>query len=157
VINQQARKFRVEIRHLDGDDSGKEENVPRGRLKVPWVEVAQYDASMDDWKLLREESIDQNESSAMWTAVELLIPSAVAELFLTPVDDALVIHDRSALESLTGQPLTALPTNRSSITYNGSWAGCRDKAIPGAVGGLVGSAGGKFVEWLKFPGTGRHL
>ncbi|TNB67198.1 hypothetical protein FHJ30_20700 [Arthrobacter sp. BB-1] len=119
ALNQQARKFRVEIRHLDGDVSGKEENVPRGRLKVPWDEVAQYDASMDDWKRLRDESIDQNESSAMWTAVELLIPSAVAELFLTPVDDALVIHDQSALESLTGQPLAALPTNHSWITYNG--------------------------------------
>lgn len=118
-IDRQTRKFRVEIRHLDGDLAGKEENVPRSRLKVPWNEVGQYDASMDNWKLLRSESVDENESSAMWTAVELLIPSAVAELFLTPVDDALVIHDLSALESLTNHPLDALPTNHSWITYNG--------------------------------------
>lgn len=107
TLHQEARRFRVEIRHLDGPASGKEENVPRGRLKVRWEEVSQYDAAMDGWRRLRTESIDQNESLALWAALELVIPSAVAELFVTPVDDALVVHDQPALEILTGRPISA--------------------------------------------------
>jgi hypothetical protein len=119
ALHQEARRFRVEIRHLDGTASGREENVPRGRLKVPWEEAAQYDTTMDGWRRLRTESIDKNESSAMWAALELVIPSGVAELFITPVDDALVIHDQSALETLTGQPLSAFQTGFAWILHDG--------------------------------------
>lgn len=93
--------------------------MPRARLKVPWEEVAQYDATMDGWRRLRAESIDQNESSALWAALELVIPSEVAELFVTPVDDALVVHNQGALEILTGQPLSVVQTEFSSIVDDG--------------------------------------
>ncbi len=93
--------------------------VPRGRLKVPWKEVAQYDATMAGWSRLRAESIDKNESSAMWAALELVIPSEVAELFFTPVDDALVIHDQSAVETLTGQPLSTFQAELAWIVDDG--------------------------------------
>ncbi|MCI9872786.1 hypothetical protein [Arthrobacter humicola] len=119
ALHQEARRFRVEIRHLDGKASGKEENVPRGRLKVPWNEVAEYDTTMDGWSRLKAESIDKNESSAMWAALELVIPSEVAELFVAPVDDALVVHDQPALETLTGQPLSAFQAKHSWIGYDG--------------------------------------
>lgn len=119
ALHQEVRRFRVEIRHLDGNASGREENVPRGRLKVPWEEVAQFDATMDGWRRLRAESIDQNESSALWAALELVIPSEVAELFVTPIDDALVVHNQGALETLTGQPLSVVQTEFSWIVDNG--------------------------------------
>ncbi|WP_234754166.1 hypothetical protein [Arthrobacter ramosus] len=86
---------------------------------MPWDQAAQYDATMAGWKRLREEPIDQNESSALWTALELLVPSDVAELYLTPVDDALVVHDQSALESLTGQLLSTLPADHSRVIHDG--------------------------------------
>lgn len=120
AVYQQGRKFRVDIRHLAGNTMGRNENVPRGRLRVPWDEVAQYDALMDSWTRLRAESVDKAESSALWTALELLIPAEVAELYLTPIDDALVVHDQSAFESLTGQPLSALSAEHSWIIHNGS-------------------------------------
>lgn len=119
ALHQEVRRFRVEILHLDGNASGREENVPRGRIKVPWAEVAQYDATMDGWRRLRAEPIDENESSAMWAALKLLIPSEVAELFATPVDDALVVHNQEALETLTGQPLSLIQTEFSWIENDG--------------------------------------
>lgn len=119
ALHQEARRFRVEIRHRDGIASGREENVPRGRLKVPWQEVPQYDATMAGWSRLKAESIDKNESSAMWAALKLVIPSEVAELFVTPVDDALVIHDQSAVETLTGQPLSAFQAELAWIVHDG--------------------------------------
>ncbi|MDQ0676554.1 hypothetical protein QFZ36_004180 [Pseudarthrobacter siccitolerans] len=119
ALHQEARRFRVDIRHLDGDACGREDNVPRGRLRVPWEEVTQYDASMDGWRRLRAESIDENESSAMWAVLELLIPSEVGELCVTPVDDALVVHDQGALETLMGQPLADVQTKFSCVVHDG--------------------------------------
>ncbi|WP_369745680.1 hypothetical protein [Paenarthrobacter sp. AMU7] len=117
ALQREGRKFRVEIRHLDGSAANTTENVPRNRLKVPWNEVSSYDAVMEGWKALRKQSIDEIESSAMWMIFELLVPETVAELYLTPVDDALTIHNEKALNSLTGCPWTDLPADRSWITY----------------------------------------
>lgn len=117
ALHREGRKFRVEIQHLHGRAADITENVPRNRLKVPWSDVSRYDAAMGGWKTLRQQSIDEIESSAMWMVFELLVPETVADLYLTPVDDALTIHNEEALESLTGRPWTDLPADHTWITY----------------------------------------
>ena len=82
-------------------------------------EVSQYDATMDGWSRLKAESIDKNESSAMWAALELVIPSEVAELFVTPVDDAPGCPRSIGAEKLTGQPLSAFQAEHSWIVHDG--------------------------------------
>ncbi|MFK0005092.1 hypothetical protein [Paenarthrobacter sp. NPDC090522] len=119
AVERTGRKFRVQIRFLDGPASGKEENVPRSRLRVPWEEVAAFDAPMAAWKRLEAEPIDRTESSALWTVLELLVPDQVAELFLTSVDDALVVHDQAQLEVLTGEPMSSLKESLSWEEFEG--------------------------------------
>lgn len=69
ALQREGRKFRIEVRHLDGSAAGTTENVPRNRLKVPWSEVSIYDIAMEGWKTLREQSIDSIESSALWAVL----------------------------------------------------------------------------------------
>jgi hypothetical protein len=119
AVQQEGRKFRVDISHLEGQSQGSEENVPRSRLKVPWQNVVQYDASMDAWSRLRAESIDDKETSALWSAVELVVPSKVAELSVASSDDVLTVHDPQALEALTGQSVAAFQTGFSWLVHDG--------------------------------------
>lgn len=119
ALHQEARKFRVEIRHLEGVSLGKEENVPRGRLKVLWKDVVEYDTTMDGWGRLRAESPDECESSALWAVHGLVVPSAVAELFVSSVDDALTVHDQTAFEALTGRPVSAFQAEFSWMIHDG--------------------------------------
>jgi hypothetical protein len=44
AVHKEGRKFRVDIRHMHGHPPGREENVPRSRLKVPWEDAVPYDA-----------------------------------------------------------------------------------------------------------------
>lgn len=118
ALQREGRKFRIEVRHLDGSAAGTTENVPRNRLKVPWSEVSSYDTAMEGWKTLRKQSLDSIESSALWAVFELLVPDNIAELYLTPIDDALTIHDQDALESLTGRPWSELPKGQSWIIHD---------------------------------------
>jgi hypothetical protein len=119
AVHQEGRKFRVDIRHLAGQSPGSEENVPRSRLKVPWRNVVQYDAFMDAWNRLRAESIDDKESSALWSALELVVPSKVAELSVASSDDVLTIHDHQSLETLTGQAVAAFQTEFYWLVHDG--------------------------------------
>lgn len=118
-VHRKGQKFRVVVLYLDGAAAGTKENVPRSRLRVPWNEAAEYDAAMEAWNRLSAETIDRNESSALWTVLELLIPDDVAELYLAPVDDALVVHDEEALETLTDLRISALLRDRAWTKYDG--------------------------------------
>ena len=107
AVHQEGRRFRVDIRHMHGHPPGREENVPRSRLKVPWEDVVPYDAAIDGWRRLKAEAIDEHEASALWAALELLVPSEVAELSVASSDDSLTVHDHVAFEALTGQTVAA--------------------------------------------------
>jgi hypothetical protein len=107
AVHQEDRRFRVDIRHMHGRPPGREENVPRSRLKVTWEDVVPYDASTDGWRRLKAESIDDHEASALWAALELVAPSEGAELFVASSDDSLTVHDHVAFETLTGQTVGA--------------------------------------------------
>lgn len=119
AVHQEGRKFRVDIRLLAGPSPGREENVPRSRLKVLWQHVVQYDAAMDAWRRLRTESIDEHESSALWSAFELVIPSEVAEPSAVSSDDVLTVHDHQGLEALTGQAVAGFQTDFSWLVQDG--------------------------------------
>ncbi|MEW1808776.1 hypothetical protein [Pseudarthrobacter sp. NPDC080039] len=119
TVHRKGRKIRVDIRHLEGQPPGREENVPRSRLKVSWQNVDRYDASMEAWRRLRAESIDEHESSALWAALELVIPSEVAELSAVSSDDVLTVHDHQALETLTGQAVSGFQTEFSWLVHDG--------------------------------------
>ncbi|WP_146755311.1 hypothetical protein [Arthrobacter sp. AQ5-05] len=119
ALHRQGQKFRADIRHLSGDKVGLEENVPRGRLHVPWDEVGDYDALMEGLGRLRAEALTKAEESALWKATALLLPPEVAELFASPVDEALLIHDQPRFEPLIGQSLSVLQHEFAWILYDG--------------------------------------
>jgi hypothetical protein len=119
AVHQEGRRFRVDIRHMHGHPPGREESVPRSRLKVPWKDVVSYDASMDGWRRLKAESIDGHEASALWAALELVIPSEVAELSVATSDDSLTVHDHVAFETLTGQTVAAFQSQFSWLVHDG--------------------------------------
>lgn len=109
AVQQEGRRFRVDIRHMQGHPPGREENVSRSRLKVPWEDVVPFDSSMDGWRRLKAESIDDHEASALWAALELVVPSEVAELSVASSDDSLTVHDHVAFETLPDRPW--MPSN----------------------------------------------
>lgn len=119
ALHRQGQKFRADIKHLSGDNAGLEENVPRSRLRVPWDEVGDYDALMEGLGRLRSEALTEAEESALWKATELLLPTEVAELFVSPVDEALLIHDQHKFEALLGEPVSVLQHEFVWILYGG--------------------------------------
>lgn len=119
AVHQEGRRFRVDIRHMHGHPPGREENVPRSRLKVPWEDVVPYDAAMDGWRRLKAEAIDEHEASALWAALELLVPLEVAELSVASSDDSLTVHDHVAFEALTGQTVAAFQARFSWLVHDG--------------------------------------
>jgi hypothetical protein len=148
AVHQEGRRFRVDIRHLNGHPPGREENVPRSRLKVPWEDVVPYNASMDGWRRLKAESIDDDEASALWAALELVVPSEVAELSVASSDDSLTVHDHIAFETLTGQTVAAFQARFS-------WLGSRRRGVPVAACGAGCSGAGLSQEPGPGPGP-RH-
>lgn len=116
-VHREQHKFRVGIRFLSGEKQGVRENVPRIRLKVPWVEVETYDALMDGLEKLRLEEVSEPEQRALWIVMDLLMHVNVAELFSTPVDEALIIHDQRRFAELVGEPLANLQQNCVWITF----------------------------------------
>lgn len=136
AVHQEGRRFRVDFRHMHGHPPGREDNVPRSRLKVPWEDVVAYDTSMDGWRRLKAESIDDHEASALWTALELVIPSEVAELSVASSDDSSTVHDHVAFETLTGQTVAAFQARFSWLVHDGEvpvaacGAGCSGAGLP---------------------------
>ncbi|MDI3242239.1 hypothetical protein QK292_11300 [Arthrobacter sp. AL08] len=124
---------------------------------MPWDLAPQYDITMEGWKRVRDEAIAKNESSAMWAALELLIPSDVAELHLTPVNDALVVHDQLALESLTGS-LQTIPgsSTRARLAFHPSLPSIAEMACqtnPAPILELIWAEEAKAREESKRGGT----
>lgn len=119
ALHRHGQKFRADIKYLSGDKTGLEENVPRNRLRVRWDEVGDYDALMEGLECLRTEALTKAEESALWKATELLLPTEVAELFASPVDEALLIHDQHKFEALLGEPLSALQSDFAWLLYDG--------------------------------------
>ncbi|MEW1812517.1 hypothetical protein AB0284_17650 [Pseudarthrobacter phenanthrenivorans] len=68
TVHRKGRKIRVDIRHLEGQQPGTEENVPRSRLKVLWQNVDRYNASMEAWRRLRAGGTTKNLESREETA-----------------------------------------------------------------------------------------
>lgn len=116
---QEGRKQRVSIRHLDGDDAGREEEVPRGRLCVPWAGAEKYDLLMAGLERLREDSIDRAEERSLWAVVSVFVSEDVAELYACSIDEALLLHDRTGIELLMDQPLSKIQEEGVWIEYDG--------------------------------------
>ncbi|BCW35874.1 hypothetical protein StoSoilA2_19300 [Arthrobacter sp. StoSoilA2] len=74
---------------------------------------------MDGWRRLKAEAIDEHEASALWAALELLVPSEVAELSVASSDDSLTVHDHVAFEALTGQTVAAFQARFSWLVHDG--------------------------------------
>ncbi len=84
---------RIEVDFLDEDNLVvRTEQVPVGRLRVPWIEVGAFDQRMADWDRIDDTVLSDAEQGAMWTVFEKLIPEAVAETGWDSVRDHLRIH-----------------------------------------------------------------
>lgn len=88
---------RIDVEYLDGEKTGEQENVPAGRLRVPWAEVSEFDARMADWERIEDVTLDDTEQGCVEMVFDLLIPESVAEWEYTSVRDHVVIHDRDEL------------------------------------------------------------
>lgn len=95
---------------IGGDKAGKQENVPGGRLRGRWADVAAYDERMANWERFGQVEITEIESSAIEQVFALLIPTEVAEWEWSPVRDATRIHNsistRKCFDQFGTEPLT---------------------------------------------------
>lgn len=101
-IDRSKKTPRYVVEFLDGDKSGMYENVPGGRLRGPWADVAAYDALMGNWQRIDQVQLTEIEDSAVSAVFGMLIPEAVAEWDWSPVRNATRIHDKNALQEIIG-------------------------------------------------------
>jgi hypothetical protein len=104
VVEIDARKKtpRYVVEFIDGDKAGTQENVPPGRLRGAWSDVAVYDELMANWERIDQVELTDPEQSAVGRVFDLLISEEVAEWEWSPVRHATRIHKRDALHALIG-------------------------------------------------------
>ncbi|SCE95476.1 hypothetical protein GA0070618_2187 [Micromonospora echinospora] len=103
AVTPKKTSARVEVRFLD-DPDGRTENVPGSRLRVPWAEVAQFDATMSNWQRLNDLELDNTEQACVEEVFQLLIAEEIAEIEWSPVECATRVSDMGQLSSLIRVP-----------------------------------------------------
>ena len=119
-IDTRRKSQRYEVEFLDGDKAGTLENIPGGRLRGPWSEVAGYDALMANWARLEAFEMTRVEEGAAEYVFSLIVPREVASTYSTRVDGATTISDRDALQLLIGLPVADLAEQVDSFELDGS-------------------------------------
>jgi hypothetical protein len=130
AVDKRKKSSRYEIEFLDGENTGKHENVPAKRLRGPWSGVRQYDGMMANWERLAAFELTDIEESAVSTVFAELIPEEIAEWEWSPVRWTTTIYDSSLLERLIGLPVSDLLNQVESITSD-------DTSVVSAAGTLM--------------------
>lgn len=108
AIDTKKKSSRYEIEFLDGENAGRQENVPAKRLRGPWSDVSQYDEMMANWERLAAFELTDREEAAVDAVFTELIPDEVAEWEWSPVRWVTTIHDPAALKPIIGLPVSEL-------------------------------------------------
>jgi hypothetical protein len=108
AVDKRKKSPRYEIKFFDGENAGKQENVPAKRLRGPWSGVRQYDEMMANWERLAVFELTDQEETAVATVFAELIPEEVAEWEWSPVRWVTTIHNPAPLEPLIGLPVSEL-------------------------------------------------
>lgn len=103
AIDQRKKTPRYEVEFLDGEKAGTVENVPAGRLRGSWSEVAGYDEYMAHWqRFLNEEPLDRIEDGAVAFVFQEIVPGSIANLGWKYSRSTAIVKDRAALAALIG-------------------------------------------------------
>lgn len=94
-IDGRKKTPRYVVEFVDGDKVGEQENVPGGRLRGPWSDVAAYDELMANWERIDQVELTVPEQSAVGQVFDLLISEEVAEYEWSPVRYATAAADQS--------------------------------------------------------------
>jgi hypothetical protein len=98
------RSARVDVVFLDDPAERVERDVPGGRLRVPWSEVAAFDVRMANWRRVDNLELDLTEQACAEEIFILFIDAEVAELLWSPVSCATRVRDQARLDELMGVP-----------------------------------------------------
>jgi hypothetical protein len=120
-IERRKQSTRAVVEFLDNARSGHVENVPAGRLRVPWSEVAAFDTLMVNWQHIDGYKLSQAEERAVGVVFEQLIPEAAATYDMGQVHNAAEIRDDRALELLVNRPVSELVEAVLSFQHDGCW------------------------------------
>jgi hypothetical protein len=110
---------RVEVRFLDDPDE-RTENVPGSRLRVPWTEVAPFDAMMANWQRLNDLELDSTEQACVEEVFQLLIAEEIAEIEWSPVECATRASDIGQLSILIRVPAEEILANAEWFDLDGT-------------------------------------
>lgn len=118
-IDVRKKTPRYVVEFVDGDKAGTRENVPSGRLRGPWSDVAAYDELMANWERIDQAELTDSEQSAVGQVFDLLIPDEVAEYEWSPVRYATRVHQRQALQALIGIAVDDLVEQAEGFVLDG--------------------------------------
>jgi hypothetical protein len=141
-IERRKQSTRAVVEFLGDARNGRIENVPAGRLRVPWSEVTAFDVLMANWQRIDDYKLSQTEEHAVGVVFEQLIPDDVAGYDTGGAYNVGEIKDDRALEMLVRRPVSELVAAVPSFQHEGSWwlsaegtlllaeAACRVNPIP---------------------------
>lgn len=118
-IDIRKKKPRYVVEFTDGEKAGTQENVPGGRLRGPWSDVAAYDELMANWERIDQVELTDPEQTAVDQVFDLLIPSEVAECEWSSVRYTTRVHQRNALHVLIGIAVEDLLTQYEGFDLDG--------------------------------------
>ena len=118
-IDGRKKTPRYVVEFVDGDKVGEQENVPGGRLRGPWSDVAAYDELMANWERIDQVELTVPEQSAVGQVFDLLISEEVAEYEWSPVRYATRVHQREALQALIGITVDDLLNQAEGFALDG--------------------------------------
>ncbi|RRJ85585.1 hypothetical protein EG850_12760 [Gulosibacter macacae] len=118
-IDTRKKTPRYVVEFLDGDNAGAQENVPGGRLRGNWSDVAAYDELMANWERIDQVELTDSEQTAVGQVFDLLIPEEVAEYEWSPVRYATRVHQRNALQKLIGITVDDLLAQNEGFDLDG--------------------------------------
>lgn len=118
AIREGKRSSRVDLEFLDHPDAPPVEDLPAGRLRVPWSEVVAFDERMAAWDRLADEDITEVESDALDLPFQLIPPEVATEEW-KPVRYATAVYDSAAFTLLTGLELAAVETLVATYEHDG--------------------------------------
>jgi hypothetical protein len=117
------RPIRAKVRFLDDEFEGREEWVPRARLKAPWAERGPWQAREERWETVRHAAAPASSSPEYW-AIDYVV-SSVADLGVETGCGrnaaVLSIGDPDALGDLVGLTTEELASDSPAFIDNDGW------------------------------------
>src|SRR5665647_3638236 len=120
-IERRKQSTRAVVEFLDNARSGHVENVPAGRLRVPWPEVTAFDVLMANWQRIDGYKLSAAEERAVLIVFEQLIPDNVVGCDAGAARNGAEIKDDCVLEALVNRPVSELVEAVPSFQHDGSW------------------------------------